>query len=455
MQYSILHAMPAIRRSATAFCLLAGLLTGFSAPAVAAEGADDQVVISSEVNLIAQGDGNIVAIGGEVKVSGRANDELVAIGGRVEVDAQAESETVVIGGEVEVRGAYAGELVAIGGTVDYYGANTEQLVLMGGVVTVHQEAISGGPSRVFGGEVELAGRFAGNGDFGGGVLVASGQFTDDIRISAGEVSISGEFYGDVVIEGKTIEFKEGTVITGNLLVRSPDKPIFHESLDFPVGSYTYEYIEEYDPKIGDLAISDIVKVLIGVFYVLAIIIGVTIIAAFIVATAPNRLGVKAGLAFRYAPGKSFLVGLATAMITGVVGAFFFVILIGPLLPLFVGFVGYFIAGFTLVAMIARKVGEPISGGSRFVYTLLGAVALAVVNLVPILGSLIVFVLSVIGMGAFVLALFKATPETGEGDMDAMHMRAFDDEDERGDFVHDANGNYDRNNASDEDRSKED
>lgn len=453
MQYSSFHKIPTIRRVAAAFCLLAGMVTGLSAPAFAVEGEDDQVVISSEVNLIAQGDGNIVAIGGEVKISGRANDEVVAIGGVVEVDAQSESETVVIGGEVEVRGAYAGELVAIGGTVDYYGANTEELVLMGGVIVVHEEAISGGPSRVFGGEVELAGRFAGDGDFGGGILVASGQFTDNITISAKDVTVSGEFYGDVVIEGESIEFTEGTVITGHLMVRSPEEPTFHESLDFPVGSYTYEYIEEYDPKIGDLAISDIIQVLVGVFYVLAIIICVTIIAAFIVTTAPTRLAAKSSAAFRYAPGKSFLVGLATAMITGIVGAFFAVILIGPLLPLFVGFVGYFIAGFTLVAMMMRKVGEPVSGGTRVVYTLAGAVILAVVNLVPILGSLVVFVLSVIGMGAFVLALFKATPEMGE--IDGTHMRAFDDEDERGDFVHDANGNYDRDDASDEDRSKED
>lgn len=455
MQYFNSHRAQTLRRSATALCLFAGLLTGLSAPALGAESEDDQVVISSEVNLIAEGDGNIVAIGGEVKVSGRANDEVVAIGGEVEVDVQAESETVVIGGEVEVRGAYAGELVAIGGRVDYYGANTEELVLMGGVITVHEEAISGGPSRVFGGEVELAGRFAGEGNFGGGMLVASGQFTDDINISAGDVTVSGEFYGDVIIEGKNIEFTEGTVITGHLLVRSPEEPTFHESLDFPAGAYTYEYIEEYDPKIGDLAISDILQVLIGVFYVLAIILCVTIIAAFIVTTAPTSLAARSSAAFRYAPGKSFLVGLATAMVTGIVGAFFAVILIGPLLPLFVGFVGYFIAGFTLVAMIARKVGEPISGGNRVVYTLAGAVILGVVNLVPILGSIVVFILSVIGMGAFVLALFKATPEAGEGALEDRRMQAFDDEDERGDFIHDANGNYDRNDASDEDRSKED
>jgi hypothetical protein len=423
-------------RLVAAVCLMAPLSLPLSTHAAA----EDQVVIAEEVNLIADGEGEVVAIGGEVKVSGHATDEVVAIGGEVAIDVQSEEETVAIGGVVEIRGTFAGEIVGIGGTVDYYGANTEELVLMGGEITVHEEAISGGPARVFGGEVLLAGRFAGESNFGGGTVEASGQFTDTIKISAVDVTISGSFYGDVSIEGEFIEFAEGAVITGNIHVRSPNKPTFHESLSLPAGSYTYEYIEEYDPKIGDIAISDIVKVLMGVFYVFAIIMCVTVIAALIVATAPARLSRQASAAFRHAPGKSFLVGLAAGLITWTVGLLFLVILIGPILPIFVGFLGYFVAAFTISAMMMRKVGQPLRGGLRLAYTLLGVVMLSVVSLIPILGTLVVFVLSIIGTGAFMLALFKAAPEVDmEGD-DRRHLAAFDDEEirgePRGDYVHD-------------------
>lgn len=434
-RFSSLTAMGGTRL-VPALCLMAALSLPFSTQAAA----EDQVVIADEVNLIADGDGEVVAIGGEVKVSGHANDEVVAIGGDVEIDVQSEEEAVAIGGRVEIRGTFAGEIVGIGGTVDYHGANTEELVLMGGEITVHEEAISGGPARVFGGEVELAGRFADESAFGGGIVEASGQFTDNIKISAEEVTISGSFYGDVSIEGEIIEFAEGAVLTGNIHVRSPNKPTFHESASFPASSYTYEYIEEYDPKIGDVAISDIIRVLMGVFYVLAVIMCITVIAALIVATAPARLSRQASAAFRHAPGKSFLVGLAVGLITWVVGLLFLVILIGPILPIFVGFLGYFVAAFTIAAMMMRKVGQPLSGGLRLGYTLLGVVMLTVVNLIPILGTLVVFVLSIIGTGAFLLALFKAAPEVDmEGD-DQRHLAAFDDDEirgeHRGDYVHD-------------------
>lgn len=418
--------MKALRSIAPGLLLLALVYTPVAA-------ADNQVAISGEVNIIAEGDGEVVAIGGDVRVSGQSNDELVAIGGVVAIDVQSEDETVVIGGEIEIRGAFAGELVAIGGVVDYYGANTEELVLIGGELTVHEEAVSGGRAHIFGGELELAGRFAAASEFGGGHVTASGQFADTIQISAKEVIVSGEFYGDLNIEGETIRIDEGAVITGHLTVRSPNQPVIAEGIEFQPDAYTYEYIEEYDPKIGDVALSDIIRVLTGAFFVLAIILCGVVLAGFIIVAASSRLSRQASAAFRFAPGKSFLVGLATALITGFVGAFFLIILVGPLLPLLVAVVGYFIAAYTLSAIIFRKVGTSVSGGARVGYTALGTIILLGLNIVPFLGTLVVCVLTIIGMGAFVLALFNAAPEVEDGALVDSDREPFDDGHPRDDF----------------------
>lgn len=167
-----------------------------------------------------------------------------------------------------------------------------------------------------------------------------------------------------------------------------------------------------------------------------IVVALTAFAAFAVVIGSARVTRQASAAFRREPGKSFLIGLAAVLITGVVGAFFLVVVIGPLLPLFVGLVGFFIAAFTLAAMIFRKVGMDLSVGSRFGFTVVGTVFLLVLQIVPILGTLVVLVLSVIGMGAFVLALFNAGPKSSDMDLVGSSMGALEDEDPRGDFIHD-------------------
>lgn len=431
MSYFDLFSVNSVRRAAPGLIGLALLFSQATAPAQA----EDQVAISGEVNIIAEGDGEVVAVGGEVKVSGRSNDELVAIGGQVDVDVQAEGETVLIGGEVGIDGAFAGELVAIGGVVDYHGANTEQLVLIGGEVTVHETAVSGGPAAIYGGELVLAGRFASPSEFGGGYVVASGQFADDIKISAKKISVEGEFYGDLEIEGETIHIKDGAVFVGHLTIRSPNQPDIDEGVLLQPGAWTYEYIENYDPKFGNVALSDVLTILSGIFRALMIVVALTAFAAFAVVVGSARVTRQASAAFRREPGKSFLIGLAAVLITGVVGAFFLVLVVGPLLPLFVGLVGFFIAAFTLAAMMFHKVGSETSAGSRIGFTLVGTVFLLVLQVVPILGTLVVLVLSVIGMGAFVLALFNAGPKTSDMDMAGVPMSALEDEDPRGDFVH--------------------
>lgn len=423
MSYFNFPSMKAVRSIAPGLCLLA-LVAMPLAPVAQAE---DQVSISGEVNIIADGDGSIVAIGGDVKVSGRANDELVAIGGVVEVDVQSEDETVVIGGEIEIRGAYAGELVGVGGIVDYYGANTEELVLVGGELTVHEEAVSGGRAAVFGGDVKLAGRFASESEFGGGHVDASGQFADKVSISAKEVTVSGDFYSDLEIEGETIEIVEGAVITGHLTIRSPNEPSIADGVELQPSAYTYEYIAEYDPRIGDISLSDVISVLTGALMVLTVILCAVVLIGFVIVAASGRMTRQASAAFRFAPGKSFVIGLATALITGIVGAFFLVILVGPLLPLMAVVIGYFVAGYTLSAMMFGKVGTTVGGGARVGYTLLGTVILLVLNVVPILGTLVVIVLTVIGMGAFALALFNAAPAVEDGALVGQGSEALDDD----------------------------
>lgn len=388
--------------------------------------AEDQVAISSEVNIIADGEGEVVAIGGEVKVSGHSDDELVAIGGNVEVDVQAEAEAVIIGGQVEVRGAYAGELVIIGGQLDFYGANTEELVIFGGQVTVHEEAISGGPAVVFGGEVDLAGRFAQGGEFGGGHIETSGHFADDVSISAGEADISGEFYGNLEIEGETIRIKDGISITGHLTVRSPSEPVFDEGVELEPGAWTYEFIEEYDPKFGDLRLSEIVQIAGVIAVILGMLLLPALIVPLIVIVASGHIATNSAMAFRHKALVSFLIGLALVIPVCIVSAVLTMFLIGPYFLIGSIMLGFFVAAYSLSALLFRKVGVTVNTGTRFGYTVLGSLILVVLASIHWTGLVIVSVLVLFGSGAFTLALFNAAPKIEDIGPDGSLVEAFDD-----------------------------
>lgn len=407
------------------------LIAGTASPcAMAAEEnashSDSDVSISGEVNIFAKGTRDVVAIGGEVEVSGKAGKDMVAIGGLVKVDAQVEGEAVIGGGEVNVSGSFAEQVVLFGGMVHYEGINTEEMVAFGGEVVIDESAVSGGPAMIFGGRLNVDGSFANEVEIGGGEVYAGGNFAGETTIAASSVEISGSFAQGLEVEGKDIVIRSGAIINGALLVRSPNEPVFEDGVEYQAATYTYEHIDKYDPRVGNLRVSEILGILTGVLAVVMVFMLFFAAIAFIMVAASRRITPDAAFSIKAAPLKAFLIGLLACVVTGFVGAILIIILIGPIIPLMVSFIGFFVAGYTLSAFIFKKVGEPVSGAARLGYTAMGGAILIIVSMIPVVGSLIAWVATVLGVGGYMMAIFGAVPEPESDTFDTPQMQSFDD-----------------------------
>jgi hypothetical protein len=386
----------------------------------------DTVEINETVDIFASGDDDIVAIGGEVAVSGRAGDELVAIGGVVEIDADVEGDAVVLGGEVVVSGTFDSEVVVIGGTITFSGATSEELIAMGGEIEISEEAVIGGPGRVFGGEIILAGSFTDGLVSGGGELSASGQFVGSTHLSAQMVNISGTFSSDVEVEGEYVTIEDDATFNGTLTIRSPNVPATPDQFDIPEGYFVYEKTESYDPGFGDLRVSDLLRIATGLLVGLGVFLLVLLGAAYLIVVSSGRIARESSSAIKQQPLKSFLVGLLASFAAGFVGVVLLIIVIGPVIPIVFGFIGFFIAGYALCTLMFRKVGEPLEFGQRAGYTFLGGAILILIVMVPLVGLLFTGLATIFGMGAFTLALFGAAPKLEEAFIEAPNVEAYDD-----------------------------
>lgn len=403
--------------------LAVAALISFASPMAASA---DTVEIDETVNIEANSADDIVAIGGDVSVSGRAGGEVVAMGGTVEVDADVGGDAVVIGGEIEVSGTFDGEIVVIGGTVVFSGATSEELITMGGEIEILEDAVIGGPGRVFGGELILAGSFTDGLVSGGGELLASGQFVGQTFLSAQNVHLAGTFSSDVEVEGEYVTIEDSAMFNGTLTIRSPNTPVTPDQFEMPDGLFVYEQIDKYDPGFGDLRASDLMRIAGGILLGLLVFLLVLLGIAYLIVVSSGRITRESSSAIKLEPLKSFLIGLLALVVMGFVGIVLSIIVIGPLLLIVFVFIGFFIASYVLSTLMFRKVGEPLDFGQRAGYAFLGGVILTVVCLIPVIGALITGVAAIFGMGAFTLALFGAAPKLDETFIEPPRAEAYDD-----------------------------
>lgn len=384
----------------------ASLALGLGTAAPMAAQAWDIVHIDGEVDVTLNGETDkVVAMGGDVRLAGFARGEVVAMGGNVSVDLVSERETALFGGNVEAVGQYAAELVMAGGEVLFGGTSSDASVFFGGVITIDEDALIGGTGVAYGGEVQLLGTFTEELSAVGGEVEAAGTFAGPVYLGGDEVTLSGTFAMDVEVEAVRVTIADDAMFSGSLLVRSPNEPDISPDYTLDPELYTYEYIKKVDPKIGDTRLSELRGAFVGIALGLAVFVLFFFLIALVIVVTAARVTTEAGYAFRYKPVQAGLIGLASAVAIGILGAILIIIAIGPLVALTLMMVGSLIGGYSLVALAFRKSGERVGFGARLGYTLLGILILLIIQVIPIIGGFAAFVISVMGLGAFGMALF--------------------------------------------------
>ena len=250
------------------------------------------------------------------------------------------------------------------------------------------------------GDVLVSGEVRGDIDAGFGDVKIEGPVEGDVHAAFGDVYVNAPVKGDVSVGWGDVDLGleaailgnlecEGCEITGNRGAVKGDMMARGMALDFD---------ESHGPGILGF---------VGWLFAALAFAACAVLAAVL---APGPLASAASRA-EESPGRSFVYGLVSLPVIFVLCVVLAVSIVGiPLLLLLVPaylallFFGALVAAFYLGTRILMVTGRYRVGNA--LAAVVGAMILAAITLIPVLGDLLLYALSLLGTGAIILALFS-------------------------------------------------
>lgn len=329
--------------------------------------AEDLYLAGGTVEVRADVRGDVLAAGGRVVVEQRVEGDVIAVGGMVDIAAEVLDDVRAAGGTVYLRGRYTGDAVATGGTVEL------------------------GPDASVGGRAW----------FGGGTVSIAGRVGTRLKVAAERVTLAGTVEGNVDLAAREIVILPTARITGALTYRSREAAVIDPAAQIAGGVTRLPYQ-------GESRLAGLVG---SVWFIAATgLLGALLVLAFPIFAS------RVGTILQDNPWKSLGLG-AAALIGGPVAAIVLLItvvgaavgvltLVVYAIALLLGFLAgaKVLGGFVLRLL---RPGAPATVGMAIVGLLLGLVALALLGLVPVVGTITTWAALLVGLGALVIGAYRA------------------------------------------------
>ncbi len=383
-----------LRRSRARAAVLAALATiALASPVTAADIRTDRDVTVAAGETV---DDDLYVAAGTVVIDGTVNGDVTIAAGTITVNGTVNGAVNAGGGTVDVRGEVTGAVRTSAGTVRIAGSVGRDVVVFAGNVTI-----------------EPTGQVAGDVVGTGGTLVVSGTIARDLLAAGGTIEVNGTIEGSVDVNVGQLTIASGAAVGGDVTYRSSNEA------DIADGTVSGSITRQEPPATwpgGTTVVSSN-----PILSYLGLLLGMLLLGWGLLALRP-RLTLGSADALRTSPLLSVGVGL---------GAFigqFIVITILVLLAVLVGILASALGGaFFAVALVvlllvilaiilstipvALAIGRLILGDrSAYLAYLVGAAILALVlvaaSLVPALGGLAFLCVWVLGLGAFVVYLWR-------------------------------------------------
>ncbi len=356
------------------------------------------------LGLLATG-GCTIQYDGDDSVAREFGSDHFAAGGMLNLTDSVDGDAFLAGGQVAVAGQVNGDLVVAGGELSIGGSVGDDLYAAGGDVKL--DSIVNGNARVAGGDVSVgpATVVAGALTLTGARVTFEGNTHEYLQASGASVRINGEVHGDANVRSEELVIGPETRIGGRLVYHGPSEPTVPDGAVIAGG---LEYHEADATRFLDDSDGDWEPRAHGVGTFLWFV-GVFVAGALFLMLFPGY-STRAAEAIAREPLKVLGLGLAILVCVPFVTLILLVTIIGIplallviplyLLLLFLGWVttALFIAQRGLAA---ARAGKPATLGWRLLALFLGLVVLWLLQRIPLVGGLVVFIALMAGVGALV------------------------------------------------------
>lgn len=379
------------RRSRFLGGLVVGLgvvLLGLDAPHATAQ--SDASKDREYVSLEGSHDDVQFVAGKTVNVTATVSDDVFAAGRDVTFDGATIRNAIVAGYDIEQRGGSAEDLIAVGANIKIAGDVADDVVAIARHLRIAQGGSVGGDIRVAAETIEVEGTISGG-----------------MRAAARRVTIAGKIDGKVDLLAERIVIGPNAVISGDLIYRSKDRPEIAEGAT--IGGEV-RHVEIDIPNLTQIGLAALgIGILIVLAWALATLILIVVIqlvfAAF-VTNATDRLQDQ--------PWSSLGRGIVLLLIGGALAALFYASILG--IPLG-GAMTMVIALASLLGLVTVsyciglwmrswfRQSTYVSGAGRVGWTILGAVLLGLIGVIPFVGGVIAGLAVAAGVGAIMAELW--------------------------------------------------
>jgi cytoskeletal protein CcmA (bactofilin family) len=344
--------------------------------------------------------GDTFVAGGDASLDTPADRDAFLSGFSVEADAAIAEDAHLSGFNVDISAPVGGDLYAAGFSVEVDAGVGGDLTAAGFKIKIDENADIAGNARLAARTITLESTLAGS-------LIAAAE----------TLNLNGAVSGDVEFSGAGLKFGDGATIGGSLTYRTPEK------IDIPASVIAAERVQYKKLEVPE-ALTDVTRTLEramdrrvpsawGFFFgsVMALAF-LAIVAALCLAFAPDSVERLRAAAMRR-PWTAILCGfLSLAMLIGLVPVSAMTLVGIPLIPIVlltivvVWILGYLLGVYALAnRVIAAFRDIPDTLVARLVVVVIGLIAVAVLNFIPILGWLANLVILFLGLGALSAALF--------------------------------------------------
>ena len=340
-------------------------------------------------------------LGGAV-VEGPVDRDLYLVGPTVDVRAEVDGDVTAAGGRISIGDNIAGSVMAAGGTIEVRGVVRRAIRAAGGDVDLGAQV--GRDLIAAGGSVELRreSRVSGRAWIAGGSIVVAGAIDRDLDASGGDVAISGKIGGSVTVRAHSLRILPGAAIQGRLVYESAAPATIDPSATIAGGVEFHEWAPPR--RIGAVAraayFAGSILFALGLFAAgllwVLVFPGYSLNAARLVAARPLA---SLGLGFAILVATPIAAGIAMLTVVGAMAGGAVLALYAATLLLALLTVALFL-GDGLLRLFGRGLRTGI--GRRLAALIFGAILLAALAAVPILGAFVLFLALCLGLGGFFL-----------------------------------------------------
>lgn len=333
---------------------------------------------------------NLYTAGGSVSVNSTTKGDVFAAGGTVTIDGPVEQDAVITGGTLTINNNIGGDVRLAGGTVTINAQVGGDVLAAGGTLVISEKASVGGDVVVAGGTVTINAPVSGK-----------------VWLAGGTVIINSKIGGPVTIRGdKSVTFGPKAEVTGAVKVWGQQEPVVQDGAQVsPI---------DFQKKNANFSTAQVARAVFlgGLIWVLAYL----FLALVLSWVAPKRIAsfntqVKAHF------WMNTVIGLAGLVVTPIVAILLCVVVVGYQLA-FLLIAAYLLAlavswalavmwtGSWLYQLISRQATMHVGWQTAIV----GALAFTFVRFIPVVGSVICFIIFVACLGQFLTNIKHALVE---------------------------------------------